>query len=102
MSESVHLRLRVGWDVENLLWAGRQKEPRAGRTGAVSQGEDSFSHGPSFCPPGSRYLRQECEVSVQNGAVGMAEELQEVVGHKVECIGHSQRRKEFLLLRLVI
>lgn len=95
MSESVH-----PWAGMLKIFCGRGGRKSPGR--AVSQGEDSFSPGPSFCPPGSRYLRQECEVSVQNGAVGMAEELQEVVGHKVECIGHSQRRKEFLLLRLVI
>lgn len=41
-------------------------------------------------------------MSVQNEAVGAVEELQEVVAHKMERIGHGQRRKEFLLLRLVV
>ena len=53
-------------------------------------------------PRESRYLRQETEVSVQNGTVGAMEEFQEAVCHEVECIGLGQRRKEFLLLRLVV
>lgn len=81
---------------------GEAGKAQGGQDWGCVPGEDSFSHGPSFCPAGSRYLRQECEVSVQNEAVGMVEELQEVVGHEVERIGHGQRRKEFLLLSLVI
>lgn len=50
----------------------------------------------------SRYLRQEGEVSVQNGTVGAMEKFQDVLSQELEGIGRSQGRKEFLLLRLVV
>lgn len=84
------------WDARRL---GKEQVegPRGGRVGgAVSA--------PSWlCPPAdSRYLRQQAEVSVQNGAVGLLEEFLEAGPHEVECIGRGQLGKELVLLRLVV
>lgn len=58
---------------------------------------------PSACPSAdSRYLRQEAEVLVQNGSVGVLEELQEADCQEMEGITDGQLRKEFLLLCLVV
>lgn len=57
---------------------------------------------PARLPADSAYLRQEAEVSVQDGIVGAVEEFQEVVRQEMECIGRGQLRKEFLLLCLVV
>lgn len=53
-------------------------------------------------PADSRYLRQEAEVSVQNGFIGAVKEFQEVACQEMECIGCGQLRTEFLLLYLVV
>lgn len=57
---------------------------------------------PVHLPADSSYLRQEAEISVQNGIVGVIEEFQEVGRQEMECIGHGQLRKKFLLLCLVV
>lgn len=51
---------------------------------------------------GSRYLRQEAEVSAQDGFVGVMEELQETARQEVEGVGRGQLREELLLLRLEV
>lgn len=57
---------------------------------------------PTRLPADSTHLRQEAEISVQDGTVGAMEEFQEVVRQEMECIGRGQLRKEFLLLCLVV
>lgn len=73
-----------------------------GRTPGRECGRSGFS--PSWlCPPAhSRYLRQQAEVSVQNGAVGLLEEFLEAGPHEVERVGRGQLGKELVLLRLVV
>lgn len=57
---------------------------------------------PTRLPADSTYLRQEAEISAQDGVVGAVEEFQEVVGQEMERIGRGQLRKELLLLCLVV
>ena len=80
----------------------------------AGEGDSEGAHGSGTTPkslgspPGpraladSRYLGQQAEVPVQNGAVGPLEEIQEAVRREVESVGCGQLRQEFLLLRLVV
>lgn len=79
------------------------KEPMGAGLGLLPSGRTISAMVPAPAPQRKQvYLRQESEVSVQNGTVGAMEEFQEALCHEVECIGLGQRRKEFLLLRLVV
>lgn len=57
---------------------------------------------PAPTPADSGHLRQEAEVSVQNGTVGPMEEFQKAAREEVEGIGRGQLREEFLLLHLEV
>lgn len=94
---SVYRSPWVPWDVRRL---GKGKVEGAHGSGT---GQDNFSHPPSSCPlADSKYLRQEAEISVQNGTVGVIEKFQDAVRQEMKCIGCSQLRKEFMLLSLVV
>lgn len=62
---------------------------------------NSISH-----PPGAaqhtEYLRQEAEVSFQNGTVGAVEEFQEAGGREMKGVTHGKLGEELLLLCLVV
>lgn len=96
----------VPWDVGRLRGDSRRSPWEQGcgcipvmRTiSAISQ----LLHPTPPPPADSRYLRQDAEVSVQNGIIGAVEEFQEVVCQEMECIDCGQLRKEFLLLCLVV
>lgn len=90
------------WDAES--WEGWGWGVPAGMGLWLFPSEwSNLSCPPSACPSAdSRYLRQQAEVSVQNGSVGVLEELQEADCQEMEGITDGQLRKEFLLLRLVV
>lgn len=91
------------WDV-GRLGRGKTKEPMEAGLGPFPHGPNNFSHPiPAPAPPAdSRDLRQEAEVPVQNGIVGVMQEFQEASRQEMEGIGCCQLRKELLLLRLVV